>query len=336
MRPIRRKPCPYCGEPIAVDALKCRFCREFLDDPAAASPALPVAGAPLPAASPVATALPVVRAAPGPGIVATPRQPLRPAPRPVQLRVLAGGGGEPLALADAGADEPVAEALPARLHEPAPFADAGADDNADADDYADDCADEEDEDEGWCGVDERAAEPEDEPVPYIYRGTCSKALLIWPGLASALLLAAFFYLRWQGIALFRSLGGGLADSINLVAALQVASLTAGIIFFLILLKKWVKLAMITFCISEERVEYETGIFARSIENIDMWRVKDLSFSQTVPQALLGLGTITLLSTDKTSPVLQIGPIRRARQVYDQLKRAMLQADRKSSVIHLER
>jgi len=33
MSASNRKPCPVCGEPIAVAARKCRFCGELFDDP---------------------------------------------------------------------------------------------------------------------------------------------------------------------------------------------------------------------------------------------------------------------------------------------------------------
>jgi curved DNA-binding protein CbpA len=35
----KRRPCPVCGEEIALEAKKCRFCNEWLDDAAATSPA---------------------------------------------------------------------------------------------------------------------------------------------------------------------------------------------------------------------------------------------------------------------------------------------------------
>ena len=32
MSDSERVPCPYCGEPILADAVKCRFCGEWLDE----------------------------------------------------------------------------------------------------------------------------------------------------------------------------------------------------------------------------------------------------------------------------------------------------------------
>ena len=38
MGPDERKPCPVCGESIAMTARQCRFCGEFFESPDAATP----------------------------------------------------------------------------------------------------------------------------------------------------------------------------------------------------------------------------------------------------------------------------------------------------------
>ena len=90
-----------------------------------------------------------------------------------------------------------------------------------------------------------------------------------------------------------------------------------------------------FRITGDRIEVEAGILSRSLQNVDMWRVQDLSFNQSLVERLAGLGRVNVLSSDKDTPVIVIGPIARARELYTQLKRASISADRRRGVIHVE-
>jgi uncharacterized membrane protein YdbT with pleckstrin-like domain len=85
----------------------------------------------------------------------------------------------------------------------------------------------------------------------------------------------------------------------------------------------------------DRIEYEHGIFGKSIHNMDMWRVQDIAFNQSFIQRLLVLGRILILSSNKDNPVINVGPIAGARSLYDKLKRIQLDAGRRRGVVHIE-
>jgi hypothetical protein len=69
--------------------------------------------------------------------------------------------------------------------------------------------------------------------------------------------------------------------------------------------------------------------------MDMFRVIDLKLRRSLLDCIVGVGTIGLITTDKTDPEFKFEKIRGARRLYDIIKKASLDADRKNSVIHLE-
>jgi len=50
---------------------------------------------------------------------------------------------------------------------------------------------------------------------------------------------------------------------------------------------------------------QTGLIAKNLEEVELFRVKDVTLRQGVLDRLLGTGTVTVLSTDDTAPVLEI-------------------------------
>jgi len=101
------------------------------------------------------------------------------------------------------------------------------------------------------------------------------------------------------------------------------------------LTRWIVFKHIVYRITNDRIEFERGVFSKSIRNIDLWRIQDIGFTQSFLQKLFRLGTIHIMSSDKTDPRLDIGPVYGARKLYDALKVAQLHADRRRGVIHVE-
>ena len=67
----------------------------------------------------------------------------------------------------------------------------------------------------------------------------------------------------------------------------------------------------------------------------MFRVIDLRLQRSLLDCIAGIGTVTLFTKDQTDPEFNFYKIRKPRRLYDILKKASLDADRKQGVIHIE-
>jgi hypothetical protein len=67
----------------------------------------------------------------------------------------------------------------------------------------------------------------------------------------------------------------------------------------------------------------------------MFRVIDLRLRRSLFDCIVGIGTVGLITTDKTDPQFTFQKIKKPNKLYDIIKKASLEADRQNSVIHLE-
>ncbi len=88
-------------------------------------------------------------------------------------------------------------------------------------------------------------------------------------------------------------------------------------------------------VSPDRIEWTRGIFSRKIDNLDMFRIIDLKLHRSLIDCILGIGTVTLVTKDKSDPTFDFVKVRAPRCLYDAVKKASLDADRKQGVIHVE-
>jgi membrane protein YdbS with pleckstrin-like domain len=116
---------------------------------------------------------------------------------------------------------------------------------------------------------------------------------------------------------------------------EMAAIALAVLVTLGLLVKAVKLKMIYYEVTAERVEWGRGIFDRRVDNLDMFRVIDLRMRRSLLDCIFGIGTVTLITTDKTDPEFVFERIRRPRRLYDVIKKASLEADKRRGVVHLE-
>lgn len=115
----------------------------------------------------------------------------------------------------------------------------------------------------------------------------------------------------------------------------ITGVALGLVVVLILVLKIVKLKMTYYEVSTDRIEWGRGILDRQVDNIDMFRVIDLKMRRNLLDCIVGIGSVGLITTDKSDPEFEFEKVHRPRELYDIIKKASLEADRTTGVVHLE-
>lgn len=92
---------------------------------------------------------------------------------------------------------------------------------------------------------------------------------------------------------------------------------------------------IRWVLTTERLRVIRGILARSTEEIELTRVRDVSLDQGLTQRALGIGTVTVVGTDATSPSVIIHDIEEPEQVMELIRQAVREQRRRYRVRQVE-
>ena len=116
-----------------------------------------------------------------------------------------------------------------------------------------------------------------------------------------------------------------------VAGGGLVPLVLGIVY------SWVVRLGAEYRLYQDSLEVETGIVSRSIDNLQLFRVRDLRLKQSVLGRLLGYGDISVTSTDQSTPHLTIRGVDAPRALYDTLREgvARSQATRRTMIVEEE-
>jgi len=77
-------------------------------------------------------------------------------------------------------------------------------------------------------------------------------------------------------------------------------------------KRWLgmPLSFTRYALSEDRLFLSVGFLSIKDDEILLYRVRDITTARTFWQRLFGVGTVTVVSSDKTMPTLQLKNIKR--------------------------
>lgn len=80
------------------------------------------------------------------------------------------------------------------------------------------------------------------------------------------------------------------------------------------------LSFTRYALSEDRLFLSIGFFSIKDEEILLYRIRDISTSRSLWQRIFGVGTITVVSSDKTAPTLLLKNVKNPLDVKELLHR----------------
>jgi membrane protein YdbS with pleckstrin-like domain len=88
-------------------------------------------------------------------------------------------------------------------------------------------------------------------------------------------------------------------------------------------------------ISNYRIDYERGILGKRIDTLELWHVEDIRFEQSFVDRLLGVGNLTVISHDDTTPKLTMNGIPNPRPLFETLKQRVIAVKRQRGVVKMD-
>jgi len=101
-----------------------------------------------------------------------------------------------------------------------------------------------------------------------------------------------------------------------------------------LIYTWLVRISTEYRVFEDSLEVESGIISRNIDNIQLFRVRDLGLQQSIFGRILNVGNIAVSSTDQSNPHLVLRGLDDPRLVYDKLRELVAkgQATRRTMIV----
>jgi membrane protein YdbS with pleckstrin-like domain len=183
--------------------------------------------------------------------------------------------------------------------------------------------------------DDKPKDPSIPPDEIVYRGRPTLWAMTMDFVkGGGIILAGILIVAWRIERI-----GWLGFSAHSMAAICKYRILLGLgtifVMGVILFYKAWKIRMTHYEVSPDRIEYGEGILDRRVDNLDMFRVVDIKLRRNIIDLLVGVGTVTLTTTDKSHPEFAFKKIKNSRELYDLIKKASLSADRRTNVVHME-
>jgi uncharacterized membrane protein YdbT with pleckstrin-like domain len=149
----------------------------------------------------------------------------------------------------------------------------------------------------------------DEEKRVIYEGSPS-----WRAYIKQYTLSLLAGLAIAFVALRVSQSAAATQLTQTLAILIPIALSAIVFFIISLVRKSTRVR-----ISNRSVEYESGVFSKKIDVLELWRVRDVRYRQSLLDRILGIAHIDVFTKDVTTPHLEVVGLPASRQVFENLR-----------------
>lgn len=102
----------------------------------------------------------------------------------------------------------------------------------------------------------------------------------------------------------------------IVSVILIPLFGVGLIMFLVV---FLKLKYTIYTLTDQRLIIQTGIFSRSTESVELYRIKDIKLTANFIQRMFGIGTIIMESSDRSTPSISLVGFNNTSNKFNQLR-----------------
>jgi uncharacterized membrane protein YdbT with pleckstrin-like domain len=102
----------------------------------------------------------------------------------------------------------------------------------------------------------------------------------------------------------------------------------------LLLSVWVQMRSRRWKLTSRRIEIESGFLSRPVDTLELWRIRDVEFRQTLGDRLAGVSSISVTAHDGSYPVVDVRGLPADRTIYDRLMNAVMVARQQRGVLNV--
>jgi membrane protein YdbS with pleckstrin-like domain len=97
---------------------------------------------------------------------------------------------------------------------------------------------------------------------------------------------------------------------------------------------WMRTRSKRWKLTSKRVEVESGWLSKRIDTLELWRVRDVEFRQSLVDRMAGVSSIVITAQDAALPAIEIRCSPGDRAIYDRLMAALMVARQQRGVMNL--
>jgi uncharacterized membrane protein YdbT with pleckstrin-like domain len=103
---------------------------------------------------------------------------------------------------------------------------------------------------------------------------------------------------------------------------------------ILLVQVWMRTRSTRWKLTSRRVETERGFLSKRVDTLELWRIRDVEFRQSMIDRLAGVSTLLITAHDGATPALEVRGAPGDRSVYDRLMVAVMQARQQRGVMNV--
>jgi uncharacterized membrane protein YdbT with pleckstrin-like domain len=122
-----------------------------------------------------------------------------------------------------------------------------------------------------------------------------------------------------------------AWAVNWIAGWVLLPVLVGAFF---LVPVWIRTRSTRWRLTSRRIETERGLLSKRVDTLELWRIRDVEFRQSLIDRWAGISSLLITAQDSVSPVLEVRGAPGDRAVYDRLMSAVMLARQQRGVMNV--